>query len=234
MLRDLELAQETVRALHTTPGGAIRIVAPRSFGTLYLSDAVAQFSAHHPTIHITLILNDTSANASNFTTDDFDVAIRLSPLSERSSVIARKIGSLEWIVCAAPAYLSKLGNVRIPADLSRANCLLQAMAPGDVTWRFGAGNKIEDVKVSGTFRSNSVLALKAAALAGLGVAQLPTCYVSEDLARGCLKRIMIEPSLAERPVYVLLPDNRRVPKSTQIFVRFIAKWYATRSWESSP
>jgi DNA-binding transcriptional LysR family regulator len=233
MLRDLENAQENVRELQKKPEGALRIVAPRSFGTLFLSDAVSQFALQYPHIRVTLILNDTAANASNFTADNFDVAIRLSALSENSVAIARKIGALEWVVCAAPGYLATVTEIKTPADLSRVNCLLQTTSPADATWHFGVGRKGESIRVSGTFRSNSVLALKAAALAGLGVAQLPRCYIDDELANGQLKQIAIQPPLGERPVCILLPDNRRIPRSTQMFVNFIAQWYKKKLWAAS-
>ena len=231
MLRDLEKAQEAVRDLHVKPAGAIRVVAPRSFATLYLADAVAEFARQHPDIHITLSLNDTAASLSNVGSDDFDVAIRLSRLADDSSAIARKIGALEWIICASPAYLAKHGEPKVPEDLSRANCALLTTTAPELMWQFGTGRKSKSVKVRGTFRSNSVLALKSAALAGIGIAEMPTCYVVEDLRSGRLRRIAIQPPLEARPVYAVLPDNRRIPKRTQVFLNFIARWYRSRRWD---
>jgi DNA-binding transcriptional LysR family regulator len=58
ILADLEEAELAVTKLHDEPIGNLRINAPMSFGTLHLSDAVADFMVKHPRLHVELVLND--------------------------------------------------------------------------------------------------------------------------------------------------------------------------------
>jgi DNA-binding transcriptional LysR family regulator len=233
MLLELEQAETTVRQLQSKPEGVLRVIAPKSFGGFHFADAVSAFALRHPKIHVVFVLDDEATHTLNFASNDFDVAIRLSPLADDSAAVVRKIGSLEWIVCAAPDYLAQYGTPKRVEDYADANCLLHTRLASDRVWRFGTGKQRINVKVMGNFTSNSVLAIRRAAIAGLGIAQLPTYYISGELKSGKLVRIATQPALPARPVYALLPGNRMTPKKAQLFVSFIARWYKARPWSEA-
>jgi DNA-binding transcriptional LysR family regulator len=232
ILRDVAESEGAIRQLQREPEGVLRVVAPKSFGGFHFADAVSAFVARHPKIRVTLSLDDSSNHDLNIASSDYDVAIRLSPLAENSTTVVRQIGILEWIVCAAPAYLEANGVPRSVAELAQANCLLHSTLAANRIWRFGTGKDQVDVKVSGNFACNSVLAIRRAALAGIGIAQVPTYYVASDLTAGRLRRIPLDPGPQSKPVYALLPGNRLTPKKAQLFVSFIARWFKTRPWEN--
>jgi DNA-binding transcriptional LysR family regulator len=87
------------------------------------------------------------------------------------------------------------------------------------------------VKVAGVFHSNSFLAIRRAAIAGLGIALLPAYFVSADLRSGSLKRILKALPAIERPVYILTPANQHTPKKIKMLVDFLAAWFRQRPWE---
>lgn len=231
MLAELRQAEMQARKGHKEPEGSISIIAPKSFGGLHFSKAVAEFALAHPKLRVNLILDDDATRSLHIAQSQFDVAIRLSPLQDKSAAIVRRIGSLDWILCAAPAYLTQISPPTIPADLSNLSCILHTTLAADRLWRFDGMKK--GIKVSGTFLSNSVLAIRQAALAGIGIAQLPTYYIAHDLKKRKLVPVLKNYPLTPRPVYALLPANRLTPKRTELFVRFIAKWYSTRAWETA-
>jgi DNA-binding transcriptional LysR family regulator len=231
LLDDLRSAEAMARKDQTEPEGTITVIAPKSFGGLHFSTAVAEFALKHPRLNVTLMLDDEATHSLQIARSEFDVAIRLAPLQAKSAAVVRRIGSLEWIVCAAPDYLAAHGEPVKPAELAGHNCLIHTTLASDRIWRFNAVKK--GVKVSGTFLSNSVLAIRKAAVAGVGVAQLPTYYIAQDLAAGRLAPILKKFPVPMRPVYALLPANRLTPKKTKLFVNFIARWYAGRPWEDA-
>ena len=216
---DQELALERQQS---EPAGSLRIIAPRSFGTLHLGSALAQFSAAYPDIHITLILGDSSSNEFDFASE-FDLAIRLTPLAS-TTVVARKIASLRWAVCAAPEYLEKHGTPARPRDLAAHNCLLHAGNYPDRYWRFGGSRRQSAIKLKGNFSTDSVIALRDAALAGLGVALLPLYCASDALREGKLVRLLENHALPDSPLFVLIADNRQVPGKLRALIAFLAKW----------
>jgi DNA-binding transcriptional LysR family regulator len=99
----------------------------------------------------------------------------------------------------------------------------------DRIWRFAGG---ESVKVQAAFATNSVIVVRNAALAGVGIAQLPTYYIGMDLKAGALRHILTDHPLAERPVYAVFASARFIPRKVSVFVDFLAGWYKRRSWEA--
>jgi DNA-binding transcriptional LysR family regulator len=232
MLGDLEAADESIKRLQSEPEGRLRILAPKSFGSSHLATAVSQFALEHSKISISLVLDDSATHSLSFAESEIDVAIRLSPIASDSAVVARQIGSLEWVVCASPAYLESFGPPKRPADLARARCIVHLRLASDRIWRF-AGAVPTSVKVKTVFTTNSVLAVRRAALAGVGVAQLPTYYAGADLKSGALQKVLVDHPLPERPVYAVFPAARFIPRKVGLFVKFLADWYALRTWDSS-
>lgn len=232
-LSDLERQDAEISQTRVAPHGPIRIIAPKSFGGIHLSTAIADFAVAHPDINVTLILDDSFTRSFDFANEGFDVAIRLSALPEKSYIVARKIAALRWVVCAAPSFLKNNPEPRTVDELADARCLVHIRLSPDRIWRFpGAGRK-SSVKVSGVFHSNSVLSIRRAAIAGLGIAMLPTYYISQDLRNGTLKRIMRHMPTIERPVYILFAHNRHTPKKVRLLVNYLAAWFKERPWDKN-
>jgi DNA-binding transcriptional LysR family regulator len=222
MLRELAEQELALGRLQREPAGVLRIIAPRSFGTLHLGSALAKFSAAYPDIHVTLILGDSSANDFDFASE-FDLAIRLTPIAS-STIVARKIASLQWAVCASPEYLLRHGEPAQPKDLAGHNCLLHAGNYPDRLWRFGDARRHSAIQPRGNFSTDSVIALRDAAIGGLGIALLPLYCASEALRAKQLVRILAGHPLPDSPLYVLIPDNRHVPRKVRTLIAFLAKW----------
>ena len=84
------------------------------------------------------------------------------------------------------------------------------------------------VKVTGTFSSNSALALRKAAIAGLGAALLPRYVVADDLASGILVTLFPRHRVAARPLIAVYPRAPETPLKVRAFVTFITEWLASR------
>jgi DNA-binding transcriptional LysR family regulator len=161
--------------------------------TLALGDAIASFAAAHPHLKINLMLDDLSFRSYDFIERGFDVAVHTTPIRE-SSLVARKIANLRWLLCASPQYLKQHGEPHQPRDLTRHQCLVHINSdPSDRVWRLRDGAGLTSVKVQGPFASNSVLVLRKAALESLGIAILPLYCVKEDLKSGALREVNARP-----------------------------------------
>lgn len=222
MLRELEDQELSLGRLQKEPLGSLRIIAPRSFGTLHLGSALAQFSAMYSDMHVKLVLSSSTSNEFDFASD-FDVALRLSPLAS-STIVARKIASLRWAVCAAPSYLQQHGTPKLPRELTEHNCLLHAADFPDRFWRFGDSRRHRTIKLKGSFSADSVIALRDAAIAGLGIALLPMYCAGDALREGKLVQLLENHALPETPLFVLIADNRHIPRKIRLLIGFLAKW----------
>ena len=226
LLAEMNDQENSLAQLQKEPRGSLKVTAPKSFGTLHLADALIGFSAKYPEIQLSLTLEDYSFRPSDFVDHGFDVAVRLGDLPD-STLIARKIATLQWVVCAAPKYLTEHGAPKAPADLGRHRCLAHVnLDPNDRTWRLQDADHLIAVKISAGFSSNSALVLRKAALSGLGIAYLPFYCIEDDLKRGALRELLPAYSPPERPIYVVYPPAAQLPERTRSFVDFLADWFA--------
>jgi len=190
LIKEIEEKESALKRRQKEPEGSLKILAPKSLTTLALGDAIASFAAAYPHLHISLMLDDLSFRSYDFIERGFDVAVHTTPVRE-SSLVARKIANLRWLLCASPKYLVQHGEPRRPRDLTRHQCLIHVNSdPSDRVWRLRDATGLASVKVQGPFASNSVLVLRKAALEALGIAILPAYCVRGDLKSGALREVL--------------------------------------------
>ena len=229
ILREIESSERAIVRTRTEPVGTLKLSAPKTFGAVYLADAIIAFAKVQPRLRVSLILEDVSFRRSyDFAERGLDLALRISSL-RNSSVIERPIAALDWVVCATPDYLARAGRPAIPADLADHACLVHVnVAANDLIWRFEGPKGRASVKVSGAFFSNSAMALHKAVLADLGTALLPRYCVAGDLAAGVLVALLPRYKVAPRPLLAVYPRASAIPQKVQVFVEFLRNWIATR------
>lgn len=229
ILRDIEASERAIGRTRTEPVGTLRVAAPKSFGMTHVAEAAVAFAKLQPRLRVSLILEDVSfSRPYDFVERGLDLVLRISSL-RNSSLVERPITSLDWIACAAPDYLAREGRPAAPADLVNHSCLVHVnVAPQDRIWRFEGPKGDVSVKVTGTFFSNSALALRKAALAGMGIAMVPRYSVAEDLAAGMLVPVVPRYKVAARPLIAVYPRVAMVPQKVQAFVDFMREWAERR------
>ena len=195
----------------------IRVLAPKSFGVVCLSDVMIAFAEANPRIRVSLSLNDFSFRPGDFVEEGFDLAIRIADIRDLA-VLTRRITTLKSVLCASPSFVDREGSPQKVADLVRYSCLAHLGSDEhDRVWRF-AGQNGGSVRVDGMFHSNSALALRKAAPAGLGIALLADYSIVEDLAAGTLVRILPQCEI-ERPA-----TARRSTRDRRISRKRFACW----------
>ncbi|MCK9914004.1 LysR family transcriptional regulator [Microbacteriaceae bacterium K1510] len=240
IFRDIETNERAMLRTRLEPAGTLKVLAPKSFGTAHLSDAVIAFAKVQPRLRVSLLLENTPYRGTyDFSERGLDVVLCFSiphPSSngERgSSLIEQRIATLDWAVCASPEYLAEVGEPQTPADLSEHACLVHVdTAPNDSIWRFEGPKGPVAVKVRGAFLSNSAAALAKAATAGLGITVIPAYAVREHIADGTLVNILPRFHVPPRPMLAVYPRTPAVPRKLQAFVEFLKIWMADRALDS--
>jgi len=228
LFRDIEGQERAILQVPADPAGTLRIAAPKSFGALHLSDAVIAFAKLYPRLHVQLVLENVSFKISDFGKRGFDLMLQFTPV-RHASLIERPVTPMDWVVCAAPSLLAREGRLTSPADLATRPCLLHETAlPNDRQWPFDGPRGPILARVNGVFTANSALALRKAALAGLGIALLPRYVVHEDLSAGHLVQVLPRYKVASRPLVAAFPKAPEVPHKVQLFVDFLTHWITTR------
>lgn len=189
LLADAEAAEDDILARSAQPRGLVRLAAPMSFGLIELTPILPDFLAQYPEVSIDLHMSDDKIDLVGM---GFDLALRIADLPD-SSLVARRIRTVERMVVAAPAYLERHGRPTHPSHLAEHACLGYAYLPTPETWRFsGPGGEQVAVRPAGPLRANNAEALLPALEAGLGLAVQPDFIVRDCLAKGRLTAVLPE------------------------------------------
>ena len=232
VFRDIESNERAILRTRLEPVGTLKLLAPKSFGALHLSDAVIAFAVVQPRLRVSLMLENTPYRGSyDFAERDLDMVLCFSTV-RGSSVVEQEIATLDWVVCASPDYLARAGRPSAPAELSDHACLVHVdVAPNDSVWRFEGPKGAASVKVRGAFFSNSALTLSKAAVAGLGVTLVPRYCVADELAAGTLLPVLPRYRVAPRALLAVYPQAPVIPHKVLAFAAFLKVWMAEHDIE---
>jgi DNA-binding transcriptional LysR family regulator len=229
ILDALDAADRAVAMHQAQPSGSLRINAPMAFGTLELAAWLPDFTRRYPHIHIDLVCNDRIVDLIE---DGFDVALRLARGLPDSTLVARQLGSSRTLAVASPAYLARHGHPATPQDLAQHDCLLYSSGEKPAEWSFtDAGGAAHKVAVRGSLRANTSVALREAAVGGMGIAGAADFIVREALRSGQLVEVLPGYTLRPRTLYALYPHSRQLSPKVRVFVDFAVLHYQNRHWD---
>jgi DNA-binding transcriptional LysR family regulator len=229
ILADVEETEIQISRLHDEPRGVLKINAPMSFGIMYLGEAVAEFMTRYPELRIELVLNDRFIDPLE---EGVDVTVRIGALAD-SSLIARRLAPARLALVAAPEYLARAGQPKTPPELRDHRCLAYGHMAAVHRWHLMQGSEVVTVQITSALCSNNGEVLRTAALAGNGIAILPTFLVGPDIAAGKLVQVLPDNPPAEFGIYALYTPNRYLAAKTRVFIDFlVARFGEAPAWDA--
>lgn len=213
-------AENAVRNEKDQLSGTLRIAAPVSYGLSKLRPVFTAFMLDHPNVDIHVDFSDRNVD---LVQDGFDMAVRIGKL-EDSSLIARRVTSVQHRVVASPSFWKKHGVPESPADLETLPFL-----------RYSNGRRRDKVEystaegVKGTInphqRANASNGdfLAQLAVAGIGFMIEPEFIVDEHLASGELEEVLSNHTWLALDLFIVFPANRRITKRTRVFADRVRK-----------
>ena len=206
--------------------GVVNIVAPPLFANYFLAPQIPQWLARHPKVAIHLHADPFPQTR----VEEFDVTFMVVNEGFDASIVARPIAHTEYVVCASPAYLKRMGTPKVPQDLAQHHYLRfpwQASsghaARGMRLSRLDASQDELEVGMQVVFQAESYETLFAAAVAGAGVAALPRFPASNYFESGALVHLLPEWIFGRYTVYVALPTRKLMPARTRAFLDFASE-----------
>lgn len=219
ILAEAEAAEQAAAALHREPRGTLRISAPDAFGWMHVAPAIRSFRERFPDIAFDLRLEERHVN---LVEEGVDLAVRIGVLPD-SPLIVRRLAPSRMVLCAAREYLARAGVPAAPRDLGAHACLCFPPLWRDGHWRLAGRQREERVPVSAAVVSNSAEVLRATALAGVGIALLPTWAAADDLRGGALVRVLPGWTPPASVIHAVYPGNRRMAAKVRTFVDHLAR-----------
>ncbi len=223
-------AREAATTGRMRPRGTLRLTASIAFGHDRLVPELAGFRAAHPEIALDLALSDAPLD---LVAEGLDLALRLAP-DPSGDLISTKLCATSYRVVAAPAWRAAHGPPAAPAALADVPCLRLSLAGYRDGWVFrprGGGGE-ERVPVAGPITISNPLALRAAAVAGLGPTLLADWMVAEALAEGRLVDLFpgweVTATRFDTAVWALYPSRSFLPRKTRAMIDHLRRAWGGR------
>lgn len=209
ILGAVEDAERAVQNAQGEPRGVLKLTCGVEFGMIAVSGWIA-------------ICLDFTSRVVDIVHEGFDLAIRVGPLAD-SALAARRLGDLHYGLYASGNYLDRRGTPVRPEDLVAHDTLAFAGGSHQSTWALSADEITERIELLPRLRANNVFAVRDAAIAGLGIAQLPRVIARDAVAAGRLVAVLPRWSPPPVPVHAVFASVRYLTPKVRAFIDLAAR-----------
>ena len=187
--QEIEAALLALTDLRDRPAGTVRIAASEHAADTLLLPALARLLPAYPDLNVEI---STGAAPVDIVAGRLDAGVRLGEHLARDMAATRIGPDLRMAVVGAPAYFARHPAPDTPQQLTSHNCI--NVRPHDAgglpAWEFARDGYPVHVRVEGQVVLNGLPQVRAAALAGLGLAWILEDMVADDVAAGRLVRVL--------------------------------------------
>ncbi len=224
LLTDLDDIEASMTNARANPRGRLRIDVGTSVAQLLIIPQLAEFHARYPDIQVDLGVSDRTVDLIG---DNVDCVIRGGELSDQS-LVARRIGNLEFITVAAPAYLERKGTPTHPLEIEEKHASVIYFSPQSgrhYPLEFRRGDESIDITGPYQLSVNESNAYVTSIVAGLGIGQIISWQAQRYLDSGALVQLLPDWTQPLLPVYVVYPPNRHLSAKVRAFVDWAAELF---------
>jgi DNA-binding transcriptional LysR family regulator len=224
MVVEADAAQNVIDRMRAEPQGIVRISCPSSVIYFQVGEMIARFMAGCPKVEV--LLESTNRRV-DIIHEGFDIAIRVRfPPFEDSDLVTRKLAESPQRLVASPSVLKELTRSLVPADLATLPSLAWDPATPDHEWCLdGPDGATASIRHKPRLVTEDMVALRLAALRGIGVCQFPTFVVQDDLKAGRLIDVLPEWAPRAGIVHAVFPTRRGLLPSVRALLDFLAAEY---------
>jgi len=195
--------------------GPLKISVPRDFGLSYLSEALLDFEARHPGIHLIVDFDDRQVD---LVRENYDLAIRISA-DPAPGLIAKQLGKTSVRFYASPEHLIKYKEPVEPCDLKESRVVARGMAKRKRLKLINSKNKSVTVDITPSMNSNSGVFMRDAAITGRFIAGLPEFIAAPAVDKGELVQVLTDWRLPEGSIDLVYSENRQLNRRMRLFAQ---------------
>lgn len=225
MLIEAEAAQEAIDLTRAAPRGIVRIACPVALLHAHIGAMVADFMVQHP--HVTVYLEATNRRV-DLVGEAIDVAVRVRrpPLAD-SDLAMRVLAERSQCLLASPRLFGDHPIPRVPADLAAWPSVALGLTPQQHVWHLlHADGAHVELHHQPRLVSDDMLALRSAAVAGVGIAQLPTMMVRELIENEQLLPLVADWRPQRELIHLVFPSRRGLLPSVRALIDYLAQRFA--------
>lgn len=224
MLIEADAAQEAIDSLRAEPRGIVRLTCPVALLHVHVGEMLAKFMAKYP--QVTVQLEETNRRV-DVLNENVDLAIRVRPLPlDDSDLVMRQLATRSMCLVASPALVAQFGQPASPADLHAWPSLALSRPQQIYRWTlYGPDDREAAVRHQPRFVTTDMIALRTAAVAGIGVVQLPLLMLGEQMAKGELVHLLPDWRAKPEIIHAVFPSRRGQLPAVRALIEFLAERY---------
>ncbi|WP_080289277.1 LysR family transcriptional regulator [Burkholderia cenocepacia] len=224
VLAELDEAEAALHDRARGPRGRLRVDAPPSIAYRLVIPHLHEFRTAYPDIRIVLGTGDRPVD---FVQEAVDIAIRVGRLDD-STLIARRLGLLEFAICGSPGYFARRPAPRSLADLAQHEAVryFSTLTGRQADWIFDIDGTRHQVQIADSLSVNDADAMLQCGLHGLGLVVVPRFVANPYLASGELIRVLDDVATHRVPVSVVYPQGGPVSSKVRCFVDWTVELFA--------
>ena len=216
-IEEADEAEAVARGAGKGLTGRLRISAAVTFARLHIVPRLPKFLAAHPGLTLDVVLDD---RIIDLIEEGVDIALRMGPLADSTSLSARKLASGPHHVLGTPAYFARSGVPATPAELAGHAAVIYTQQ-GAGTWCFRQGATEVSVTVSGPLRVSAAEGVRAAVLADMGLTIASAWMFGPELESGAVQRVLTDWSLPPIDLWAVYPTGRMPSAKARAFAAFV-------------
>jgi DNA-binding transcriptional LysR family regulator len=217
IIEDADEADLVARGAGSGLTGRLRICAAVTFARIHIIPRLPAFLAAHPDLEMDVVLDDRNIE---LVQEGIDVALRMGVLPD-SSLTARRLAQGRRVVLGTPEYFAQAGEPRTPADLIAHQTIIYSRAGGGDVWTFRRDTSETAVTLQGRLRVSAAEGLRAAVLAGAGIAVTSAWMFAPELADGTVKAVLTDWELPALDLWAVFPAGRIATTKARTFISFV-------------
>lgn len=229
-LNELKQAQTLLLAQQQELSGRLRVTLPMVLGKKWVLPALLEIAQRHPALELDINLTDRLVD---LVEEGVDLAIRIGPLHDSATLIAKPLGVQRAVLCAAPEYLETHGHPRSLDELHSHACVTFGSGGQSRSWHFLDENgHNHSLAIRGRIGLNDSGAILVATLAGFGIALIADWLVNEHLKAGRLVAILPEVRTVGFPIHAVWQRNQLLSPKVRHVVDLLAERFVPQQpWE---
>jgi DNA-binding transcriptional LysR family regulator len=229
ILEDLDDVGASMAQRRASPSGILRLTAPLSFGQRHILPLLDIYLKQWPELRADISFTDRFLD---LVEEGFDMAVRIGMADDDSRLLSRTIAWQQFVTCASPDYLGRRGTPGQPGELQAHDRIVLGNARRSRPWHFRGTQGQLRIEGPARLYIDSSEALRAAALGGFGLVNLPTYIVGPDIRAGALVEVLADYRCHPEPIRLVYPSKRHLSPRVRAFIDLVAeRWGAGVPWE---
>lgn len=216
VLAEIEAADRSVSGAIS---GVLRVDAAGHLLRTLILPAMPQFLELHPALTVHMSEGERFVD---LVREGVDCVVRAGLLPD-SDMVVRRVGELEEITVASPAYLERCRLPTSPDDLAGHQQIgfVSSRTGQPLPLEFTRGGEVIEIALPQRLLVSGADTSAAAARLGLGLVQAPRYRFAEDLASGALVEVLAAHRPTPTPVSVLYPSKRQLAPRVRVFTDWL-------------